>query len=126
MKRFDLAKYLSTMNDSDLIRKIIDFKIPWPNVCDRKTKEECNKMGYLINDRWCIEDGRNKPKWRFRIWEDGRKTLDLLDPETDCFITRLFVIDKEGYINILTTALNKIHEYNLEEIPGGLLKLRQK
>lgn len=27
----------------------------WPNICDGKTPKECNKLGYEINDDWCIE-----------------------------------------------------------------------
>jgi hypothetical protein len=54
-KVFSREKYLSVMKRLDPIGQPIRLGDKWPFECDGKTKEECEALGYVINDNWMEE-----------------------------------------------------------------------
>ena len=65
-KVFSAAKYLATMMKICDDTGIQDIIIPsinpkgWVWQCDGKTPKECQDLGYLIADGWCIEIPQNE------------------------------------------------------------------
>ena len=65
-KVFSAAKYLASMVKICDDVGIQDIIIPsinpkgWVWMCDGKTPKECQDLGYLIADVWCIEIPQNE------------------------------------------------------------------
>ena len=65
-KVFSAAKYLASMMNICDEAEIQDIIIPaiypggWVWKCDGKTPQECDELGFLMFDGWCIEIPQNE------------------------------------------------------------------
>ena len=83
MKVFSRAKWEKVSQTCELSKKILAMKgIPeerkWWNMCDGKTIEECEKMGFLMSDSWCIEKGE---EMKIRDFIEKKIAIAFTSPE---------------------------------------------
>lgn len=61
MKVFSREKWENTSRmykfSKELLKRLPE-EHKWWNICDGKTIEECEKMGFQIDEDWCIEEGK--------------------------------------------------------------------
>lgn len=56
MKVFSKKKMFETSGDTSYrLRKELGLTIAWEDVCDGKSAEECEKMGFHIHDKWLVD-----------------------------------------------------------------------
>ena len=56
MKVFSKKKMFETSGDTSyMLQKELGLPITWEDVCDGKSAEECEKMGFHIHDKWLVD-----------------------------------------------------------------------
>ena len=74
MKVFSKEKFLKSEGGRKSWIQLDEWGIPekdrWPSICDGKTPEECEKLGWAIHNNWCIE------KWEGEMKEAVQKFID--------------------------------------------------
>lgn len=85
MKVFSKKKFLSTESGKRSWKLFDMVGIPenerWPSVCDGKTREECNKIGWKIHDDWCIVKGEGEMKEAVQKFVDEKIAIAFTNPK---------------------------------------------
>ena len=56
MKVFSKKKMFETSGDTSYrLQKELGLPLTWEDVCDGKSAEECEKMGFHIHDKWLVD-----------------------------------------------------------------------
>ena len=85
MRVFSKKKFLSTESGKRSWKLFDMVGIPenerWPSICDGKTREECNKIGWKIHDDWCIEKGEDNVKEVVQKFVDEKIAIAFTNPK---------------------------------------------
>ena len=85
MKVFSKEKFLQSEDGRKSWIQLKEWGIPekdrWPSVCDGKTQEECKKLGWAINNNWCIEKGEDNVKEAVQKFIDEKIAIAFTNPK---------------------------------------------
>ena len=85
MKVFSKEKFLKSEDGRKSWIQLNDWGIPekdrWPSICDGKTPEECEKLGWAIKNNWCIEKGEDKMKEAVQKFVDEKIAIAFTNPK---------------------------------------------
>ena len=122
MKVFSKKKMFETSGDTSYrLQKELGLPIEWEDVCDGKSAEDCEKMGFHIHDKWLVDteapadeatkdsDKKNEVR-EVRVRTDGDAVV--IEMLCDDKVVKSAVDDTfpykefEMYIGLLITANN--------------------
>lgn len=84
MKVFSKKKFLSTEPGKRSWEFMDEVGLPenkrWPSICDGKTPEECDKLGWAINENWCVAKGEGEMKEAVQKFIDEKIAIGFASP----------------------------------------------
>ena len=85
MKVFSKEKFLKSEDGRKSWIRLEEWGVPekdrWPSICDGKTPDECKKLGWAINNNWCIEKGEDNMKEAVQKFVDEKIAIAFTNPK---------------------------------------------